>query len=346
MAQISQINYKIISILRFLSGKFEKFNFSFFSFLFLFSASLRFKSFISLRVFILCLTSTILCLSSSSQMIDNTQSTAFTDEPFFNTEFIKRNKIKSITGKVSKKRELQPIIEQGIEYYYEFDTEGRTIMILSSFNSFNHKDSIVKTFEYDEKGRIITKRTNDSYGFYSYNYKYDSLGRIIEETYCRDENCGPNRFRFKLGQQFIISTEKYSYEERNNNEDVRKYSNAFGNVYQEKIFVKNEKGFLSEEITRITLNGRETKIVYEWDEKGRIGKKIDISEFMGKTEISNAYQYDDFGNLTEEQIYRNEKLTTMRSMIYDKASGLLSAYVAKDMSSEVISIVKYSYEFY
>jgi hypothetical protein len=296
--------------------------------------------------FLLPLAFCLLPFASSSQMIDNSQSNAFTDEPFFNTDFIKRNKIKSFTGKVSKKRDLQPIVDQGIEYYYEFDAEGRTTMILSTYNSFNHKDSLIKTFEYDENGRITAKRTNDSYGFYSYNYKYDSLGRMIEESYCRDENCGPSRFRFKLGQQFSISTEKYSYVEKSKQESIREYKNYAGNVYQEKIFMKNYLGFLTEEITRITLNGRETKIVYEYDEKGRMSRKTDISEFMGKTEISNAFQYDDFGNLTEEQIYRNEKLTTMRSMIYDKMSGLLTALVAKDMTSEVITIVKYSYEFY
>lgn len=288
----------------------------------------------------------LLPFASSAQMIDNSKSNAFTDEPFFNADFIQRNKIKSITGKVSKKREMQPIVDQGIEYYFEFDEKGNTTMILSTYNSFNHKDSIIVTFEYDEKNRIITKRRNDSYGFYSYNYKYDSLDRIVEETYCRDENCGPDRYRFKLGQQFSISTEKYSYIERSKKESIREYKNYAGNVYQEKIFMKNELGFLTEEITRITLNGRETKIVYDYDEKGRMSKKTDISEFMGKTELTNAFQYDDFGNLTEEQIYRNEKLTTMRSMIYDKVSGLLTAMVAKDMSSEVITIVKYSYEFY
>lgn len=283
---------------------------------------------------------------SSSQIIDNSKSTAFTDEPFFNTEFIKRNKIKSITGKVSQKRELQPIVDIGIEYYYQFDSLGNTTMILSTYNTYNHKDSIIHTFEYDAKGNIITRRRNDSYGFYSYNYKYDSLNRIIEETYCRDENCGPNRFKFKLGQQFSISTEKYSYVEKSAKENIREYKNYYGNVYQEKIYLKNDLGFLTEEITRITLNGRETKIVYEWDDKGRVAKKTDVSEFMGKTEISNAFQYDDFGNLTEEQIYRNEKLTTLRSMIYDKVSGLLTAHVAKDMTSEVITIVKYEYGFF
>ncbi len=291
-------------------------------------------SFISISVF------------SSSQIIDNSKSTAFTDEPFFNTEFIKRNKIKSITGKVSQKRELQPIVDIGIEYYYQFDSLGNTTMILSTYNTYNHKDSIIVTFEYDAKGNIITRRRNDSYGFYSYNYKYDSLNRIIEETYCRDENCGPNRFKFKLGQQFSISTEKYSYVEKSAKENIREYKNYYGNVYQEKIYLKNDLGFLTEEITRITLNGRETKIVYEWDDKGRVAKKTDISEFMGKTEISNAFQYDDFGNLTEEMIYRNDKLTTLRSMIYDKVSGLLTAHVAKDMTSEVITIVKYEYGFW
>ncbi len=281
-----------------------------------------------------------------SQMIDNRKSNAFTDEPFFNTEFIQRNKIKSITGKVSLKRELQPIVEQGIEYYFEFDERGNTTMILSTHKSFGTKDSMIVTFEYDEKGRMTAKRRNDSYGFYSYNYKYDSLDRIIEESYCRDENCGPSKFRFKLGQQFVISTEKYSYVERSKRENIRQYKNYADNIYQEKIYKKDSLGYLTEEITRIVLNGRETKIEYEYDDKGRVKKKKDISEFMGKNEISNFFEYDDFGNLTEEQIVRNGKTVTLRSMIYDKTTFLLSALVSKDMQTEVITIVKYSYDFY
>lgn len=281
-----------------------------------------------------------------AQMIDNRQSNAFTDEPFFNTEFIARNKIKSITGKVSMKRELQPIIEQGIEYYFEFDAKGNTTMILSTHISYERKDSMIVTFEYDDKGRMTAKRRNDSYGFYSYNYKYDSLDRIIEESYCRDENCGPSKFRFKLGQQFVISTEKYSYVKRSEKENILQYKNYADNVYQEKIYKKDDLGYLTEEITRIVLNGRETKIEYEYDDKGRVKKKKDISEFMGKNEISNFFQYDDFGNLTEEQIVHNGKTKTLRSMIYDKTTYLLSALVSKDMETEVITIVKYSYDFY
>lgn len=281
------------------------------------------------------------------QLIDNRLGTAFTEENFFDKDFVKRNKIRNIKGNVSFKREGQPVYDKDQFYYYEFDEQGRIIVMMTTFSSWsNSKDTTVVRYYYDQKGNLITKRRNDNYGFYSYNYEYDSLGRVIRESYCRDENCGPDKYHFKLGQQFVIRDETFSYVQYSPKQKVKQFRNNYGKLYQEVFSYYDDLGYHIEDVTRLTLSGKESKIKFEYDEKGRINKKSDISYIMGYNEISNTYTYDALGNLEEEGVFRNGKQTLLRSLLYDKVSLLMNAQVTKDFETGVIYITKYVYEFY
>lgn len=284
---------------------------------------------------------------SSAQIIENGSGNAFTDENFFRASFIRSNKVKIIRGRVSTKREGEPMIQRDQFFHFEFDQSGKLIIMMSTFASFsNNKDTTIIYFNYDEKGNLLTKRRNDNNGFFSYNYEYDSLGRVIKETYCRDENCGADRYHFKLGQQFIISSETFSYHQYVKNQTVKKYFNNYGKQYQECFSYYNELGYHTQDVFRLTLSGKESKLLYEYDEKGRVSKKNDISYIFGYNEITNTYTYDQFGNLEEQAIYHNNKQKTLRSLIYDKATLLMTAQVMKDFETGLIYVIKYSYDFY
>lgn len=283
----------------------------------------------------------------SAQIIENGNGAAFTDDNFFRSSFIKTNKVKVIRGKVSTKREGEPMIERDQFFHFEFDQEGRLIIMMSTFASFSsNKDTTIIYFNYDSKGNLVTRRRNDNNGFYSYNYQYDSLGRVIKETYCRDENCGKDRYHFKLGQQFEISSESFSYHQYVKNQNVKKYFNNYGKQYQECFSYYNDLGYLTQDLYRLTLSGKESKMLYEYDEKGRVSKKSDISYVFGYNEISSTFTYDKFGNLEEHAIYHNNKQKTLRSLLYDKTTLLMTAQVMKDYETGLIYVIKYSYDFY
>lgn len=289
----------------------------------------------------------LLSVHLPAQIIDNAGGTAFTDDNFFNSSFIRTNKVQIIRGSVSTKREGEPMIQRSQFFHYEFDTKGRIILMMSTFASYSsNRDTTIIQFEYNDKGLLSTKRRNDNNGFYSYNYEYDSLGRLIKETYCRDENCGVDRYHFKLGQRFVISSETYSYHQYVKNQKVKKFYNNYGLQYQEEFSYYNELGYLTEEVLRLTLSGKESKIQYEYDEKGRISKKNDISYVFGFNEISNTYTYDKLGNLDEQAIFHNGKQKTLRSLLYDKTTYLMTAQVMKDFETGLIYVFKYSYEFF
>ena len=193
---------------------------------------------------------------------------------------------------------------------------------------------------------LLIKRRNDSYGFYSYNYEYDSTGQTTSEKYCRDENTGPSKHHFELGKQYIIVSESFKNEWLSDLELKKTYYNNYGRPYQEKYTRWNEMGYLVEEETVLLMNSKRNKTKYEYDEKGQVVAKIHSSNITGNSELRYEYLYDEVGNLMESNEYRNGKHITKRTVIYEEKTMLMKAIIVKDVATEYMSIVRYYYEFY
>lgn len=282
-----------------------------------------------------------------AQIIDNSHCQAFTDEPFFNREFISANNIKSIHGMVSTKAVLDKIRDRGFEHYYEFDTTGKQTMQYSTFMRYgNTKDTTVINYYYDEGGRMETTRRNDVHGFYSYNYEYDTLGRLTAQSYCRDQNIGPNKSRFELGEQYVIVSEKYGYEQVDESHIKRSYYNNNGLVYQTEVSHFDEHGYLTEVVTRLVIGKKGSQITYEYDEKGRVSRMCNYANLDVENEITTEYTYDEVGNLLMMDIYRNGVHITNKELLYDEATMLFDAMIIHDIETDYITIIKYEYGFY
>ncbi len=280
------------------------------------------------------------------QMIDNRQCNAFSDDPFFNTDFIRRNKIKYMHGKLSGKAEMRPIRKKGLVQHYAFDEAGKLQMQYTSFfRAGKQKDTTSVYYHYDSLDHMITKRRNDVHGFFSYNYQWDSLGNMTQEKYCRDVNAGPSKDEFKLGKQFEIVSETFSYEKVNERQFKKRFYNSYGKAYKEEISHYNEMGYLTEQVTKLIISSRGSKVTYEYNEKGLVSKKTDYSNLTFDNEISYEYSYDDLGNLIEENIYRNGKHITLRQFLYD-GNMLIKAQLTKDIETNFITIIEYECGFY
>ncbi len=279
------------------------------------------------------------------QLIINSNCQAFTEQAYFNPEFIKRNKIKSLHGSTSSKKVNDFIREMDLVQNFDFDTEGRVVKQMYSHHSFGYRtDTTTIIFIYDENGRLKTRRQNDNFSFYSYNYVYDSVGNIIKETYCRDENCGPSKYDFKLGNQYEIISETYKYTYVNGKK-VKTYYNNFGREYQLKEQEFSDKNYLVKEKMIYTLTSRQTmEIKYEYNEQG-----LCISRYENPVDgpkLIFAYDYDAKGNLTEYENYIDDEQITHKELVYDKSTMLMTATLSKDVRTNVITIVKFVYDFY
>jgi hypothetical protein len=283
--------------------------------------------------------------NSHAQILDINKP-LFSDLPFFNTEFIRTNKVKSITGSISSKKVKDIIRTKGLDYFYEFNEDGTLKTQLSSYIKVGLKDSSLISYTYNNKGNIAITRKSDSYGYYSYHYTYDSLDNIILQTYCRDENKFESKNKFELNKKYIIVSDSFSYQKLSDTQINKTFYNGYGKIFKVQHNYYNEYGYLIEEYSKFIIGNNKKKITYVYDEKGRLFKKhiyLDIAEDKKTTEI---YNYDEIGNILDIKYFNNDKHTSTKQFLYDKKTMLLTAQLIQEIESKFIKIIQYEYQFY
>lgn len=281
-----------------------------------------------------------------TQLIDNRKARAFTDEPFFYEEFIRENNIKSITGVIKGKSKGAVMVPLNLETEYHFDHQGRLDHILEThFKGNKVKDTVMVWFFYDGQNRVIQKRRNDSYGYFSYHYEYDSAGRVLSEKYYREENLSGTKNEFDPGKRYLIVQENYKYFKNKDGSLEKSYFNNYGKEYQRSTYRWDEEGNLIEEKTSLLLSGNWNRTTYEYDQHGRVTAKTITSNIQNNSSISYEYSYDEIGNLILVNEYRNGKHNNKKDILY-KPTMLLDAAVSYDVHTEYMRLTKYTFDFF
>lgn len=284
----------------------------------------------------------ITAFNGSAQMIDMSEGKTFGDPPFFNQEFVKRNKLKTISGYYSTKATLQAIKKTKDIYFYEFNEQG---LVVKEFRT-QYTDTIVSMYAYDNLGRLITLRKSDSGGFESYHYTYDEKNQILSQEYRRDLNKTGDKLDFSLDKSFIVSIDVFEYQELDSLNYKKIYLNAGGKVYKEEFFTYNADGYLIGSEARFKMGGGLTYTYYIYDENGRLGEKRIEKKGASGSIMQWTYTYDVFGNVLSENYYKDDIYISEIQLVYEPASLLLSANISRDVASNLITILqlaKYTY---
>ena len=120
----------------------------------------------------------LFCLSINqlfAQMINNESGQIFTEIPFFNEKYIRSVKLKSLTGKISSKKELGAIKSSGKKEAYIFNEKGNLKIHYLTFQTKSRSDTTSTFYEYNLKNENTIFRVSDSYGFYSYKLPLQPL---------------------------------------------------------------------------------------------------------------------------------------------------------------------------
>ncbi len=279
-------------------------------------------------------------------MIENSKCHAFTDEPFFDQLFIQRNKIKTITGHISTKKELKVIKESKQITKYEFDTKGRLKNQFGSFNTSGIQDTTFITYLYDNRNNLTTKRTNDAYGFYSYRYTFNKENRVTSKTYSREENAGSSRYDFVLGKRYTIVKETYSYVV--NDSVIRKsVYNNHNRIYQKIIYHYSNLKLLTSETSQYVISRKKSKTTYKYNDLSQVTEKKVVLDVKTPNEYKlTKYRYDVIGNLEYIDEYTNDKHILHKEVLYDKSTYLIKALLIQDKATKFITIIKFKTTFY
>jgi hypothetical protein len=330
------------------------------------------KNFLTIKnvLFLICL---LFCFETSNcQTIIPTAETAFDTQLPFNTEYIKKQKIKSITFDIIDKKDLQVAEDKGLLNYYEFNTNGLLTrfyytsiskIIQKEFHSepkyHRHKlisnghsytkneyifDTIATKYFYTDLKKLKLKRYNDGSYYESFYYDYTTDGNIEKEKRCKETNVSETKTDFKLGGQYIISEESYKYNITGKNQYKKTCLNNEGRPYKEIIYTLNDAKLpisINEQYTVAWITQNSS---FTYNQKNQLTKATYKSNSSGDEEKTRTYEYDANDCLLTEKQFKNGVLLKEISYITD-TNKKISSYIIRDPNNKSLRIVKLQYEY-
>ena len=283
----------------------------------------------------------LLPLISSAQMLDNREGAAFTDKPFFSPDFIRLNKIKSLTGQYTYKKPGETMKNTQFKQVYQFDTLGRLTSSYETRKDDGTKDTTWHIFKYDKDGNVTEYRKGDIKGFFVTNYTYDTDGRVVKEAYARDYID-----TFRMVHRTLLNTESMRYDVADSM--VKKtIFNSYDLPYMYVFTYYNNLGYLKSREERLIMTTGLTTYTYAYNDHGLLSSIKLFRQGETTPYEEQVFLYDDHGDLTEKQFYRGGKYFTEMEMIYNEKSKLLKYVLTRDVATNFIMILSFNdYRFY
>ncbi|MES2798783.1 MAG: hypothetical protein V4638_02100 [Bacteroidota bacterium] len=270
---------------------------------------------------------------SFGQLLDNRAGNAFTDKPFFNSEFVQMNKIQELKGQYTYKKPGETMKETKFFYEYSFDPLGRLTSTFETRTDDGSLDTTWNRYFYGEHNQLIEHLQGDVNGFTSMRYEYDDKDRMISQANTRS-------YKDSLGndQVTILNKETMSYSEYDS--QVKKtIHNSFGNPYLEEWSYHNDLGYLTSKIQRQIMTSTTYTFQYSYYDNGYLSEISKLKDTDSIPLERTTFSYDQFGNILEKKYYRNEIFVTEIAMLYNEKSMLLTYVITKDVPTGYLMIL-------
>ncbi|MDG1147365.1 MAG: hypothetical protein P8N52_03565 [Crocinitomicaceae bacterium] len=278
---------------------------------------------------------------SVAQVLDNRTGEAFTDRPFFNEDFIKENKLKSLKGSFVYQKKGQLMKPTKFKYVYQFDQQGHLSSTFETRSDDGLKDTTWNTYSYNDTGELILHRKTDQDGYNTVAYTYDDKGRVIEENYMREIDSNNQIIRtlnFNKESIKYVDSELQTKCTRYNNYDLP-YLDVFVNY--------NEFSYLVERVEKFKMASIIYRYAYEYNEHGQLSAIRKSSNQQDEYLEELLFRYDDLGNLIEKHVYKKGVFITDIQIIYNSKSKLLATVITRQVSTGFMMILRFKeYEFY
>lgn len=278
---------------------------------------------------------------STAQLLDNSKGLAFTDVPFFNTKFVKASKIKEIKGTYTFKKQGDVMRQSDYVYAFSFDTLGQLVRHYQTAKGDLITDTTVRFYDYSLSGNLVRMRASQKKGFLSTYYSYNDKGQVVKEEVYRDIDTMNSLLTPSIERSILWNTETMEYSDYEG-QFKKKIFNSYGNLYMEISSYKDSLGFLSrvEELYTITRNKLTTH--YYYSDKGWVERVVTYRNTDSIPLSESKFTYDIYGNMQSKLVYKNGVFTTEYQIVYSGVTGLLSSIIIREVSSNFISIIRFS----
>jgi hypothetical protein len=308
-----------------------------------------------------------------SQIIAPNPTAVTVSEPRFSRDFIKQNKIKTITASVVDKPDGEIIRDKGLAQVYAFDTtgnltrhyfneitslekteteipaiyrHGRVIKKATTKVDFQYQyDTLGTEYHYTSTGYLIMKRVCIGDFYNTTYYEYFGDGLVSRQTLCKETNIAKKGEPFKLGVQTVLSEEKFEYENLTPNQVKKKFLNDEGKPYKQGI-LNFVNGKPTDESYQFVVGYIRSGVTYAYDANSRLTEVLTSDNSSGYNTERTTYEYDENGNVKTEKKFKNADLTDEVVYLYDESKKLLTSQIDRQHQKSSIKILKYEYTFY
>jgi hypothetical protein len=270
-------------------------------------------------------------------MLLNPKGEVLEDMPFFNPEFIKKNKVKSFRGVYATKYDHDIIRSNNDAFVYEFDRLGQLVRKFK----IQLGDTLLSTYIYDYKGNVLIHRETNKFGYHERRYRYDKRDRIVEMEIRRDKQSKMNKLTFELNERYTIAHEKYEYIDLEGSDYKKICYNAADRIYRIEFYYFDTKGVLIKKESALHNGSGRSEVNYFYNKEGQIEEVKVISRASGTHSNRKIFTYDDEGNVMSRLVYRNDKLLTEEQLVYFEDSRLLKAIISREDAGSMITILQF-----
>lgn len=281
------------------------------------------------------------------QIIENAYPNYLQDENYFSESFLANNNIRSITGKVSLKREMQPIHDLGILTKFIFNREGKLVEKIETFTVSNtRRDTTAIVYKYDDINQLIFESNPHQNAFDGIRYHYDSSGNLTQKDFIRGKNNSQFKYEFEEGKTYLVKSEKFNYSFPSERYETKVALNSDGNPYMKTTIEYDSLGNIISISDRLLVTNKKTEKKYTYNDKLQLIEYTESSNITQPTTYRYTYTYDELDNVYEESKYKNGILVQRRQFLFDAETSLLKAELIKNEKNGDIKIIQYEYEFF
>ncbi len=284
------------------------------------------------RIFVFCFAFTV-----QAQLIENQKGQAFTTVPFFNETTVAQLKIQSIEGFYTYKAPNSSFKESLDWSRYRFNEQGQLIEHLEVLQNGKRKDSTLHQFGYHANGLLAVHRYPAYGGAISEHYLYDSLNRLSQISYYRDQFKEPISSSRSL---VFMRNESRSYGS-NQAADYTQY-NQYKLPFMDVSHLYNQDGYLIEKENYFRMSQQTEKEVFKYGQKGELIEKSVYISSDNEAQESWFYRYDQWGNLIEVKQQKKGQAPDEIQIVYDYKTGYLGAIIRKHSLSNDLRILRFT----
>ena len=266
-----------------------------------------------------------------AQMLDTKKGDPLSDEPFFDDEFIKWQKINGLKGFIIYMLADGTIVNTNYNVGYKFDKEGRLIQQYETIQDDGSKDTTWNFYTYDEHSRIVEHQKCFGKKCSSYLEEYDTNGfiQIQQELHMDDTGKSELIYRDSITTYY------------NDSLVIQKYFNNSGAYFCTE---ETQLDYMKRPLSKLKRYFYSTDLWNETNIYNSEGKLWEKNTFEGTNSIpvkKSTYTYDSEGSLIKQELFKNGALYNEKEFLYNK-NHILESIISQDYETGKVTIIRFS----